>query len=282
MSIEAAPRAAGKAIAPMKTMLARLRPSRDVVLPAATFATILIVWQLGCTWGGVPSWLLPTPIEIVQAGAKVPLGNWIEHIVATTRVIFLGFLLAVALSAPLAVALSRSETARLCIYPILVVIQSTPVVAIAPILVVTLGAGDAPRVLVAAIITFFPMVVGIATGLSQTPPELIELSRSLGAPERNEYLHVRLPYALTNIFAAARVGITLSVIGAVVGEFVASDKGIGYLIRSSTAYFDIAQAFAALLVLIMLGLVLFQSVNFVQKIFFPRSVDRTARSIAGR
>ena len=255
---------------------------RNVVLPFGTLALIVIAWQLGCTYGGVPTWLLPSPKDIVASGLAVPLDQWASHVLATLRVIMQGFLVALAVSAPLAVALTRSETARLCIYPILVVVQSTPIVAIAPILVVTLGAGDAPRVVIAAIITFFPLVVGIASGLSQVPAELIELSRSLGAPVRNEYLHIRLPHAMPIIFASVRMAMTLSVIGAVIGEFVASDKGIGYFIRTSTANFDISQAFAALIVLIAMSLFLFHSVTVAQRLLFPHSLARAAKPSIGR
>jgi NitT/TauT family transport system permease protein len=250
------------------------------VRPIATLAILLIAWEAGCRLGHVPGWLLPTPSEIAQAAYAVPVTTWLYNLVATTRVVLLGFAVAFLISVPLAVALARWEAARDSLYPILVVIQSTPVVAVAPILVVTLGADDAPRIVITAMISFFPLVVGISTGLTQTPPELIELSRALGAPMRNEYLHIRLPAALPYVFSAVRVAITLAVIGAVVGEFVAAEKGIGYFLRASTAYFKIAQAFASLLILIALSLALFHGVSLVQRVFFPRSLAGGSQSSA--
>jgi NitT/TauT family transport system permease protein len=250
----------------------RLRLNRRVVLPLVTLGALLVAWELACRIGGIPRWLLPPPTDIAAAAVHVPLVIWLDNLQATLRVVLLGFLVALALSAPLAVAMARSEVARLCIYPILVIIQSTPVVAVAPILVVTLGAGDLPRIVITAMISFFPLVVGIATGLTQTPPELVEFSRSLGAPERNEYLNIRLPFALPYIFSAARVAITLAVIGAVVAEFVAADKGIGYFIRASTAYFKLPQAFAALLVLMLVTLLLFHGIGLLQRLLFPHSM----------
>lgn len=272
MSIECtAPRRAADTPGRTTTPLRYLRSRRRWLLPVATLLAVLAMWEVACRLGGVPAWLLPKPSEIAEAAYAVPLATWLEHGLATGRVVFMGFLVALAISAPLSVMLAQSETARLCLYPILVVIQSTPVVAIAPILVVTLGASDAPRVVITAMISFFPLVVGISTGLSQTPAELIELSRSLGAPPRNEYLHIRLPFAVPYVFSAIRVAITLAVIGAVVGEFVAAENGLGYFIRASTAYFKIPQAFAALLVLVALSLALFHGVAFVQHLLFPRS-----------
>jgi NitT/TauT family transport system permease protein len=248
------------------------------VRPIAALAILLIAWEVGCRFGQVPAWLLPTPSEIARAAYDVPLATWLDNLLATTRVVLFGFAVAFLISVPLAVALARSEAVRDSLYPILVVIQSTPVVAVAPILVVTLGADDAPRVVITAMISFFPLVVGFSTGLTQTPPELIELSRALGAPIRNEYLHIRLPAALPYVFSAVRVAITLAVIGAVVGEFVAAEKGIGYFLRASTAYFKIAQAFASLLILIALSLVLFHSVSVIQRVFFPRSLSPGSQS----
>jgi len=250
------------------------------VRPIAALTILLISWEVGCRLGQVPGWLLPTPSDIARAAYDVPLATWLDNLLATTRVVLIGFAVAFLVSIPLAVALARWEAVRDSLYPILVVIQSTPVVAVAPILVVTLGADDPPRVVITAMISFFPLVVGISTGLTQTPPELIELSRALGAPVRNEYLHIRLPAALPYVFSAVRVAITLAVIGAVVGEFVAAEKGIGYFLRASTAYFKIAQAFASLLILIALSLVLFHSVSVIQWLFFPRSLAPRSHSSA--
>ncbi|WP_245272981.1 ABC transporter permease [Microvirga lotononidis] len=238
----------------------------------ATVACTLLLWEGVCRMAAVPPWLLPAPWQIAVAGFAVPMAMWFEHLQATLRVVLMGFGLALVISFPLAIAITVSPVFRRCIYPLLVIVQSTPVVAVAPILVVTLGATELPRVVITAMITFFPLVVGISTGLAQTPSELIELSRSLGAPIANQYRHIRLPFALPYIFSAIRVSITLAVIGAVVAEFVAAEKGIGYFIRSSTSFFKIPQAFAALLVLVASSLFLFQAVNLVQRFLFPRSL----------
>ncbi|MGO4329255.1 ABC transporter permease [Cupriavidus sp. 2TAF22] len=244
-------------------------------LPFITFLVILCVWEAASRWLGLPEYLLPSPGAIVRAGVAVGPWQWWDHIQATLRVIVLGFLLAFAVSLPLAASLHRFRVFRTSVYPLLIVVQSTPIVAVAPILIVTLGATDLARVVITALITFFPLVVGIATGLAQTPPELIELSRALKASLRNEYLQIRLPFALPHVFSAVRVAITLAVIGAVIAEFVASEKGVGYFIRFATSYFKISQAFSALGVLVLMSLGLFHLVTLVQRICYPRSLPKS-------
>lgn len=243
-------------------------------LPGLTFATILVVWQ-AATWAfAVPSFVLPSPIRILSGFDAVTLARWGEHIWATLRVALIGYAVSIAISIPLAIALTRSEVVSRALYPILVVVQSIPVVAVAPIMIVVLGAGDAPRVVITFLITFFPLVVATATGLLATPRELIELSQSLRAPAWREITQIRLPFAIPYIFAALKISITLAVIGAVVAEFVAADKGLGFFIQFSTSMFRLPEAWAGLVILVVLTLVLFQAVSVAQKLWFPWSLPR--------
>jgi NitT/TauT family transport system permease protein len=245
--------------------------------PWLTFLVIIGAWEIGCRVFSVPVFLLPSPSQIVKAGFSIPGSLWFDHIAATMRVVVMGYVAAVLISFPLALMIVASDFLNKTVYPPLVIIQSTPIVAVAPILVVTLGAGDLARVTITIMICFFPMVVGMATGLSQAPKDLIELSRSLDAPRRNEFLQIRLPSAIPNIFAALQVSVTLAVIGAVIAEFVAAEKGLGYFIRFSTSYFKIPQAFAGLAVLVSISLLCFYGVGLAQRILFPWSLPRQNR-----
>jgi len=159
----------------------------------------------------------------------------------------------------------------------LVVVQSTPVVAVAPIIVVTLGASDLPRVVITFLIAFFPIVVSTVTGLLATPDELVELSRSLRAGRTRAILHVRLPFALPYLFSALKISTTLAVVGAVVAEFVAAEKGLGFFIAFSTSFFKIPQAFAGLVVLVAISLILFRLVGLAQKVLAPWSLPKSER-----
>ncbi|WP_172296405.1 ABC transporter permease [Pseudoruegeria sp. HB172150] len=248
-----------------------------VALPLITFAVILIVWEVSVRVFAVPTYILPAPSRIITGFDAVPVSRWLEHIWATLRVALMGYAVSIAISLPIAVGLAKSRFLSRAFYPLLVVIQSVPVVAVAPIIIVVLGTDDAPRVVITFMISFFPLVVSMTTGLMATPPELIELSRSLRAPQFREISQIRLPYATPYIFSGLKISITLAVIGAVVAEFVAADKGIGYFIQFSTSMFKLPQAWAGLVLLIALSLILFQAVNLVQKVFFPWSLPKERR-----
>jgi NitT/TauT family transport system permease protein len=247
------------------------------VLPLATFAIILILWEVGTRAFGVPTYVLPAPSRIATGFDAVSFSRWMEHIWATLRVAMMGYGVSILVSLPIAIALSKSRFLSRALYPLLVVIQSIPVVAVAPIIIVVLGTDDAPRVVITFMISFFPMVVSMTTGLLATPPELIELSRSLRAPQSREISQIRLPYATPYIFSGLKISITLSVIGAVVAEFVAAEKGIGYFIQFSTSMFKLPQAWAGLAILVAISLILFQAVSLTQKIFFPWSLPKEGR-----
>ena len=201
--------------------------------------------------------------------------SWGGHIWATLRVSLLGYALAVMIGIPLAVALANSRLLSRTLYPMLVVVQSTPIVAVAPIIVVVLGAGDAPRIVITFLITFFPIVVSTVTGLMSTPPELLELSRSLGASRWREIRNIQLPFAVPHIFSALRISITLAIIGAVVAEFVAAENGLGFFIAFSTSFVKVPQAFAALAILVTISLILFRLVAMIQKWWFPWSLPKS-------
>ena len=162
------------------------------------------------------------------------------HTLATTQTVLLGFLASLVVSLPLAVLITASPAIANTIYPLLVLTQSIPKVALAPILVVIFGSNEMPRVVVTFLVAFFPLVLSIAAGITAVPPELIELGRACRASRWRELWRIRLPYAVPFIFSGLKAAITLSVVGAVVGEFVNADRGLGYLIVTSTAFFQVA------------------------------------------
>ncbi len=244
------------------------------LLPVVTFVAIVAVWEISCHLFEIPSFVLPAPSRILGGFGSIDVMRWLEHVWGTLRVAMIGYFVSIFVAIPIAIALARSQVLSRAIYPILVIVQSTPVVAIAPIIIVALGSGDLPRVVITCLITFFPLVVSTTTGLMATPPELIELSRSLRAPVFREISQIRLPYAIPYIFSALKISVTLSVIGAVVAEFVAAEKGLGYFIQFSTSMFKVQQAWAGLVILVLMSLVLFQTVVAVQRIWFPWSLPK--------
>lgn len=245
------------------------------ILPVGTFLAVILLWELATIAFQIPTYMLPAPSRILLSGfGEIDALRWLDHIWATLRVAMIGYFLSIAISLPIAIMLTKSKTLSRAFYPILVVVQSTPIVAVAPIIIVVLGSGDAPRIVITCLITFFPLVVSTATGLMATPPELIELSRSLRAPVWREITQIRLPYAVPYIFSALKISITLAVIGAVVAEFVAAEKGIGYFIQFATSFFKLPQAWAGLAILVLMSLILFQLVALVQRVFFRWSLPQ--------
>ena len=246
------------------------RNSREALAPVAVIVALLIAWQLGVDWFSVPVYLLPSPTRIVGAVWAVA-GEVAAHAGATLLTIFAGFLLSILTALPLAAVLTLSATARAAIYPLLVLSQSIPKVALAPILVLVLGTNILPRIMVTFLVAFFPLVIATAAGLSATPRELIELGRSLQATRLKELFRIRLPFAIPFVFSGLKMAITFSVIGAVVGEFVAADRGLGYLMTSSLAFFNTPLGYGAIVILSLLAIVLFQTVVVLESILFPWS-----------
>lgn len=242
--------------------------------PLWTILVLVALWQVACTLFRIPAFVLPAPSGIWRAFLDFGMAQWLSNFLATLQIVLLGFAASIVLSLPLAIVLTHYRLLARTIYPVLVIVQSTPIVAIAPIIVVMLGTNALPRIVIVFLITFFPLVISTATGLAATPRELLDLSRSLKAGRVREYLHIRLPYAVPFIFSALRISVTLAVIGSVVAEFVAADKGLGFLILLSTSLFKIPQAFASLAILVSASLVLFHLVALAQKLLFAWSLPK--------
>ncbi|PIG09961.1 ABC transporter permease [Comamonas sp. 26] len=240
------------------------------------FLAALAIWECSCRLAQIPEYIFPAPSVIWSAAAELGLPRWLEHVTATLQVALIGYVLAIALAIPLAIAITRSKLLSKIIMPWLVVIQSTPIVAVAPIIVVTLGAGLLPRVVITTLIAFFPLVVSTALGLASVPTELVELSRSLRATTSRQYWQIRMPFAVPYVFSALKVSITLAIVGAVVAEFVAAEKGLGYLILFATSSFKVPVAFAALGLLVLCSLLLYGAVQQLHKRLFPWSQSTPA------
>jgi NitT/TauT family transport system permease protein len=267
-----AARRAGSRSPALRSLRRTWYASRDIILPTIVLVLLVIVWEAAVRAFSIPVYLLPAPSVIWQDTTSIA-GAVADHTLATLHTVVVGFLLSIVISLPLAVLITSSPLASNAIYPLIVLTQSIPKVALAPILVVALGANEIPRVIVTFLVAFFPLVVSVAAGLLAVPEDLIELGRSYRASKLQQLYRIRLPYAVPFIFSGLKVAITLSVVGAVVGEFVAADRGLGYLITSSTAFFKTPVAFGAMILLSIMGIVLFQLVVIIERVFFPGSTS---------
>jgi len=240
----------------------------DYLVPAATLVGVLVAWEAATHAFRIPRFVMPAPSAILAEGWDWRY-RFLGHAWVTLYETLGGFALSIVVGVPLAVLIVYSPTLKNALYPLIVLAQSVPKIAIAPVLLLMLGHGEIPKVIVAFLVAFFPVVVDTATGLAATPPELLDLSRSYRASAFKTFLKVRLPMAMPFFFAGAKVAITLSVIGAVVGEFVGSDKGLGYVILSATSYWKTELAFSSMILLSVMAIVLFGAVALVERLVCP-------------
>ncbi|MBS7707404.1 ABC transporter permease [Chelatococcus asaccharovorans] len=234
---------------------------------------ILIVWETGVRIGGVPAYLLPPPSAIAQR-LFTDWDQLLYHFAATTLEVVIGFVLAIVVSIPLAALLAQIRIFERMLYPVLVASQTIPKVAIAPLLVVWFGFGLMPKVLIAFLICFFPIVVDSLVGFRSAPKEVSWLARSMGASRWQTFVNFQVPAALPHIFAGVKVASTLAIVGAIVGEFVAADRGLGYQLIVANGALDVTLSFTVLVVLSLMGVALFALVDRVERWALPWHVSQ--------
>ena len=243
---------------------ARPIANADRLITPAIYLALLAAWEVGTRGFGVPGWMLPAPSR-VAAAAWEWAPELVSHSIVTLRETLFGFGLALALSVPLAVVIAFAPLARRVFYPILLGLQSIPKVALAPLMILWLGIGELPKIVIVVLVCFFPILVNVIAGLEAAPRTMLDLMRSLTATRMSVFRRLRLPVALPYLFTGCKVAITFAVIGSVIGEFVAAQEGLGYLILTSTAQSQTAVAFAALLVLTVMSVVLFYAIELVER-----------------
>ena len=243
-----------------------VRVPSSIVYPIIATAILFAVWELWTRFGNVSPLLLPAPSRILATTVE-NFSTIIYMSYVTVYEFALGFLLAVVVGLPLGALIVYSKPIELAIYPLLVAFQTIPKAAIAPILIVWLGTGITSKIFIAFAISFFPIVVDTIIGLRSSQPETIYLIRSMGATPLQVFRYVRFPNALPAIFGGLKVASTLAVIGAIVGEFVSADKGLGYLVLVANGNLDTPLVFACVLVLTVLGLIFFFLIEALERVF---------------
>ena len=225
---------------------------------------LVIVWEAGVRFFEVPRFLLPTPSEIV----RLAIDEWSliqMHSIATIWAILSGYAAAVAFALAISALMIRFPLIERLIMPIFVGLQSVPKIAIAPLILVWVGAGIGSKILVVMMITFFPIVINTMAGFKEVDRGLADVFRSVAATERQMLLKLRLPYAMPFIFAGLRIGTTLAVLGAIVAEWLAASNGLGYLVLSGSFNFNTARSFAAIIALAIIGTTFFNLMSWFEQ-----------------
>jgi NitT/TauT family transport system permease protein len=232
------------------------------------FAAFFLAWELLVRLLGIKSVILPPPSKVLAVGwanrELLVVNTW-----PTFAAIGLGFLSAVVSGFIIATAIAFSKVIREVTYPFLVVAQILPKIAFAPLFLIWFGFGLTPKVVIAALIAFFPIVINMSKGLSSVDTELLQYMNSLGASPAEKFFKISLPWAMPYIFAALKISMTLAIVGAVVGEFVAAGEGLGYVINSANISLDTELMFAAIGVLSALGVFLYLLVVLAERLAIP-------------
>jgi len=239
-----------------------------VLLPVGGLALLIMLWHFYVVTFDVAPVVLPRPMLVLDA----TIANW-RLVVSEGWITLLeslyGFILAFVLGVPLAVAISGSRTLNLMFYPLLIATQSLPKVALAPLILVWLGTGIESKLAIAWLVAFFPIVVDTATGLRNTPAEFLDLATSVRANAFQTFWKIRFPAALPFVISGSKVAITLAVIGAVIGEFIGSNEGLGNLLLVANSQVNIPLAFACLIGLSAIGIGLYAAVAAVELALKP-------------
>ena len=241
---------------------------RTVGPPATVVAGAIVAWQLVVISSGLPPFILPSPIQVIQAGIETWsfLGSAILTTLSTT---LLGLSIAIVMGVAFAGAMDLIPLLRRALYPLLVASQTVQILAVAPLLVIWFGFGLTPNVIVVVLFTFFPMTVATVDGLTSTDPDYIRLLRSMRATRPQIWRKVRLPAALPSFFSGLRLSVTYSVVAATVGEWVGGSGGLGlYMLRSKNAL-ETDQVFVAMLITTLLSIGLFLLVFACERLSLP-------------
>jgi NitT/TauT family transport system permease protein len=228
-------------------------------------AVAYLIWELVSRFAGLPAFILPAPAQVAVRFWKALVdGSLLLHTGITLAEVLLGLLAGTIAAVALGYAVAKSRLFERLVSPYLVASQAIPVVAIAPLLVIWFGPGMFSKVLICALIVFFPVLVNTVVGVRAVPRSLHDLMRSLRATRGQILRRLEFPAALPILLGGLRIGATLSVIGAVVGELVGSDKGLGYMVNSARGQYDTALVFVAVFTLILLALALYGVVALLE------------------
>ena len=236
------------------------------------FFIFLGIWHAVVVLFKIKIFILPSPIRVFQIIFNPQLAakyNWLKHIQATFTEVGLSFLATVAVALSLALLITWSKVISQLLMPIITMFNSLPKVALAPVFLLWFGYGLLPNIMIAILVAFFPLVINTVTGLKAVDNDLLDLVTYLNASKLQVFVKIRIPNSLPFVFAGLKISATMCVVGAIVGEFIASEKGLGFLIRDSQAFIDMPAMMACLIMLSTMGYLLFSLIILLEKIFTP-------------
>jgi ABC-type nitrate/sulfonate/bicarbonate transport system permease component len=238
------------------------------LIPLLFALFLVLIWEAVVRAGLVPRFILPPPSDVLKAFVMT-MPDMIDHILVTLREALTGFAVAIILSLLLAMAMDRFPAVKKALYPLLIVSQTIPIIILAPLFILWFGFGILPKIIVAVLVCFFPIIISLLEGLSSVDVDMINLLKSMGASKSQIFKIVKLPASMVGLFSGLRIAATYSIMGAVIGEWLGGDSGIGFYIVRVKHSFAVDKVFAATLVVIILSMLLFKVITIIQNLSMP-------------
>ena len=242
------------------------------LIPIAFQVVILFIWQVAVDKWKVPQYILPSPKDIIITLLNI-LPSITSHIYTTLYEALIGFIISIVFALILAILMDSVKLVKKCLYPIIVVSQTIPIIALAPLFIIWFGFGILPKIVVVVLVCFFPIVVSLIDGLESADNDMINLLKTMGAGRFQIFTMVKLPSSTVNFFSGLRIAATYSIMGAVIGEWLGGDKGLGvYMIRAKNSY-ALDKVFAVIIIIVILSMALFGLLYLLQYILTPWTIN---------
>lgn len=255
---------------------------KTLAISLVILAVLLSAWQAAVRLNDIPSFLIPAPTDVFTALVRgLGDGLYTKHIIATMIEVLVGFGIGLALALVLGLFIALNRTVETYVYPYIIMFQSMPKVALAPVLVIWFGLGITSKIVTVALISFFPILVNTIAGLRSADPDRVNLMRSLGATRWQIFRMLQFPGALPFVVAGVEVGIIMSLLGAIVAEFVGAEAGLGMLLQSMNTTLDVAGQFSILIILSAIGLSMNKIVGYLGDRLLFWDPSRKAKSGKG-
>ncbi|AZV55859.1 ABC transporter permease [Clostridium sp. AWRP] len=234
------------------------------IYPIVTIAIVVLIWQLTINFAHVPQYIIPSPLDILKTLVS-DFQNIMENTETTLYESFIGFFISIIFSFILAVIMDSFEIVRKSIYPILLISQTIPTIAIAPLFIIWFGFGVLPKIIVVVMVCFFPIVVSLVDGFEKVDRDYINLFSTMKASKLQTFYHLKLPYAMVNFFSGLKIAATYMIMSAIIGEWLGGDNGIGvYMVRAKNAY-QLDKVFASILVIVIVSIIIIYIIDFIGK-----------------
>lgn len=240
----------------------------DKYIPLSFILLVIAIWEICVNFLEVPKWILPAPSLVVSTLFSI-FATIYDHILATLLEALLGFTTAILISFIIAFIMDSIPLIRKSLYPILIVSQTIPIISVAPLFIIWFGYGLLPKIIVVQLVCFFPIVISLLGGLASVDEDQINLLKSMGASKVELFKMVKLPASMPSFFSGLKISASYSIMGAIIGEWLGAEKGIGVFMTLAQKSFQTEKVFAAILVITLLSLGVFKIVELAQKIILP-------------